>query len=202
MNNLIEEISVYINDLFETKLNPDFVYHNLQHTKDVVDAGLEIAEGTGITKEDKELVLIAAWFHDSGYSKSIKDHEEISAKIAENFLKERNYPEDKIDIIKQIILSTKIPQNPKTQFEKVLCDADLAYIGSERLMQRNELLRKEWQKTLNKTYSDLEWIKQNIDFINSNRFHTEYAKKTLGESRVKNLSELNKMLHELEKRNP
>ena len=71
MNNLIEEISVYINNLFETKLNPDFVYHNLQHTKDVVDAGLEIAEGTGITKEDKELVLIAAWFHDSGYSKSI-----------------------------------------------------------------------------------------------------------------------------------
>lgn len=190
MSKLLEEISTYIKNLFETQLSPSFVYHNFQHTKDVVDAAKKIAENSGIPDGEKELLLIAAWFHDSGYCTSVKYHEEISTEIAGTFLKKENYPSEKTDIVKRIILSTKIPQHPQTKLEEILCDADLVYLGYENLDVKIELLRKEWESTINKFYTDREWLKQNIDFIDANSFHTDYAREIFGAVRMLNLNKL------------
>lgn len=68
MNNLIDEISLYIKNLFNTQLPSSFLYHNLQHTKEVVNTVNEIAENTGVNNEEKEMLLIAAWFMMQGIS--------------------------------------------------------------------------------------------------------------------------------------
>jgi len=190
MNNLIDEISLYIINLLNTQLPSSFLYHNLQHTKDVVNTVNEIAENTGLNNEEKEMLLIAAWFHDAGYIKSMDNHEELSSEIAEAYLKKRNYPTVKINTIKRMILSTRIPQNPKNNLEMILCDADLAYMGSEILTEKIELLREEWKKTLNKSFSDYEWLSKNIIFIESNSFHTNYAKEKFGKILKINLNKL------------
>ncbi len=190
MDKLIDEISLYIKNLFHRHLPPSYLYHNLQHTKDVVNTVNEIAENTGVNKEEKELLLIAAWFHDTGYIKSMDNHEELSSEIAEAYLKQRNYPSAKINIIISMILSTRVPQNPQTKLEMILCDADIAYIGSEILIEKIELLREEWKKTLNKSFSDYEWLNKNIAFIESNSFHTDYAKEKFGSILKSNLGKL------------
>ena len=92
MNKLIEEISDYITNLFDKQLPSLFVYHNLQHTEDVAGAAGEIAENSGLDQVKREMLLIAAWFHDTGYIESIENHEEKSVEIAEKFLKKLHYP--------------------------------------------------------------------------------------------------------------
>lgn len=197
MDHLIEEISRYVEKLFRTH-SPDFLYHDLQHTIDVVSIVNNIADNSGINTGDKELLLIAAWFHDTGYPDDIPYHEERSAEIAGEYLNKINYPASRTDIIKSLILSTKMPQNPKTRLEKIICDADIAYIGKDDFISRTDRLRKEWEQTINKTYNDSDWLKKNINFIESNSFHTDFAKRKFGDTRKKNLRLLKQKAQEAE----
>lgn len=197
MDNLLEEIAQYVKKSFKNH-SPDFLYHDIQHTKDVVNIVDHIADNSGISKEDKELLLIAAWFHDTGYPDDIPYHEERSVKIAEEYLNKINYPSEKTDIIKNLILSTKMPQNPKTKLEEIICDADIAYIGKDDFISRIDLLREEWERTINKKYNDSDWLKKNINFIESNSFHTDYAKSKFGDTRKKNLHLLKQMIEKTE----
>jgi len=199
MNRIIVEVSNYVKKLFET--NPSFFrYHNFYHTKEVVDIVEDLAENSVISEGDRELLLIAAWFHDIGYPETIPYHEEKSAEKAEEFLSEKNYPPDKIAAVKKLILSTKVPQSPENILEQIMCDADIAYIGKKDFMGRINQLREEWGNTLQKEFSDADWYNTNIHFLESNSFHTEYAKTRFGQTRKENLAELRKLL-EKEKTN-
>ena len=193
MNKLIEKISLFVEKLFESYPSV-FSYHNLRHTKDVVSIVQDIAENSDIDEKDKELLLIAAWFHDTGYQENISIHEEKSAEIAETYLKNINFAPDKISIVRNLILSTKMPQKPKTVLEEIICDADIAYIGSDNLINRIPELRKEWKQTINKNYTDSEWFKENIKFIESHTFYTDYARKKFGGKRIANLTILKQLL--------
>ncbi|HSD63912.1 MAG TPA: HD domain-containing protein [Ignavibacteriaceae bacterium] len=198
MNRLIEDISLYIENLFKLKLSPLFIYHDFQHTKDVALTASGMADYYSLSPNDKELILISAWFHDTGYIYSIVNHEEHSNAIAENYLNKKNYPADRIAVIKRIILSTKIPRNPQNLIEEILCDADIAYIGSENLNDKIKQLRMEWEKTINKRYSDYDWLLENISFIEANPFYTDYAKNTFSDIRTNNLINLKKLAAEIQ----
>lgn len=199
MNKTVEEISSYIKVLLNSNLSPSFLYHNLQHTKDVVDTASNIADHYLLPEGEKELILISAWFHDTGYINSIINHEEHSANIAGNYLKNINFPEEKTETIKKLILSTRSPRQPQNLFEEILSDADIAYIGSENLVDKISLLRKEWESTINKFYSDYEWLKQNIEFIEANPFLTDYAKKEFDNNRSINIKKLTRLAEEISK---
>lgn len=74
MNNLYseEKIEAYIFKLFKDQL-PDYcVYHNFNHTQQTVEAVKLLQEHYNLNDEDKENLVIAAWFHDAGYTKDYK----------------------------------------------------------------------------------------------------------------------------------
>jgi uncharacterized protein len=76
---------------------------------------------------DFEVVTIAAWLHDIGsVMHGRKDHHITGSDIAERKLRELNYPEDKIQLIKKCILNHRGSQknNPETVEEKIISDAD------------------------------------------------------------------------------
>ena len=52
-------------------------------------------------------------------------------EYAQKFLPEYGYSKIQIEKISQLILATKVPQNPKNKLEKIICDADLDYLGRE-----------------------------------------------------------------------
>ena len=63
----------YILEKLERELNPDLVYHKLEHTLDVYNAALNIAKKEGVSGNDLVLLKTAALFHDSGMS-NMKKH--------------------------------------------------------------------------------------------------------------------------------
>ncbi|HCN37093.1 MAG TPA: phosphohydrolase, partial [Bacteroidetes bacterium] len=133
--NLNSDITVSANqfvfNLFRDKLSPEYVYHNYLHTTKVTESAQKIGKKSGLNESELELVTLAALFHDTGYIVSKEGHEIKSAEFAEEFLKSKNYPPEKIQKVKELILATTIPVSPKNLMEEVICDADLSHLGSK-----------------------------------------------------------------------
>jgi predicted metal-dependent HD superfamily phosphohydrolase len=194
MDNILNKTSKYVTNLLSEKLSKDMYYHSLAHTQEVVANAKEIGENSGLSSEEMELVLLAAWFHDTGFTNSYEGHENTSLRIAENFLSKNNYPSEKINKIINAIKITNLTFKPENLIENVIRDADLYYLGTTEFFNQYELLRKEWCIKLNKIYTEIEWLELNIDFFFSHVFYTEYANKKLSPQKEINLAKLKKIL--------
>ncbi len=172
---IVQKASEYVFSLMREKLAPNHIYHNYNHTVNVVETSLEIAEGSELSKEDTEIIVLAAWFHDTGFVEINEGHEESSKKIATEFLRENLYPEEKIEKIVGCIAATKYPQQPKNMLEFVLCDADLSGIASKKYFEKAQFLRREMEMLSGKSLSDMEWYQSEIDFLTAHKYHTPYA---------------------------
>lgn len=171
-----------------------YSYHNREHTTGVVTAAAQIGKNTGLTDDEMETLMIAAWLHDTGYVKGCVGHEKNSAQEAENLLKEWGAPTEKIKAVKNAIEATRMPQSPKSLVEEVLCDADLAHLSDENLLEHSETLRKEWSQTLNKTFTDDEWLENNLSFLKKHQYFTPFGRTVLQEKKKKNIKKLKKKL--------
>lgn len=182
----------FISDLFKNHLSEKLLYHNITHTSEVAEIVTKLGEKAGLKKQQLEDLEMAAWFHDSGYIQKYTGHEDVSAEIAEDWLKEEGLPDDRISHIKALILSTKKEHTPETLEEELLYDADIAHVGRKRFFRKGELLRVEYENFLNKTYSELEWEELQYDFLVNHHFITKEAKDKFDTRRVKNIKEQRK----------
>jgi uncharacterized protein len=124
----------YILHQLRTNLSPTLYYHGVHHTLDVVQAARRLAEAEGIDDEESvELLHTAACFHDAGFLTTYQGHEEKGGLIAREVLPRYNYLPQQIEIIYGMIMATRIPQTPLTQLERIICDADLDYLGRDRI---------------------------------------------------------------------
>lgn len=196
---ILPEAENYINDLFKEKLSNRYLFHNYKHTTDVVQATKKLAEESEIEEEEKELMLIAAWFHDAGLVDTYEGHEKASANLAEDFLKENNYSEPQIEEVKRLILSTNPEHVPKDLPEEILHDADISHIGKKGFFRKGELLRVETEHFTNKTFSELSWQKDQYDFLINHDFITQAAKEKYEKRRAKNIKKQRSNIHKARK---
>ncbi len=200
METLLLEAEKYVSSLLNNKLDHHFVYHNLSHTQRVVAATKEIIEGEQISEEDANKLIVAAWFHDTGYTQSITDHEDHSIKITRAFLKDHEVSEEFIDEVSHLIAATKMGYEPLNHLEKVICDADCAHFKDKDYSQISELLRREWELSQSKTYDDIQWIEENISFFTKyHRYYTDFALENWQGGKDKNLASLFKNLNKQHK---
>lgn len=191
MEQLFVEVEQYVIHLLNENLDPKFVYHNIAHTQRVVEKTKELIEGAKVEEETAENLILAAWFHDTGYTKSIEDHEDYGIEIAKNYLTEKQLPEERIAQITALINATKMGETPVTEAEKIIKDADCSHIGSKNFTEHTELLRKEWELTKNRVLTEGEWLHENIGFLtNYHRFYSDFASKNWDKTKGKNLAQL------------
>ena len=191
---IVEDARKFAENILHNHLPEDISYHNATHTYDVVKGAIEIGEETRLTEEEMEILILAAWFHDVGYSEVITNHEDVSAAIALSFLSEKGYPDEKAARVCGCIMATKMPQSPKTTVEQVLCDADLLHLASDTFFDRTELLHQELITACGMKISDKEWMEKNISFIQSHRYFTNYAREKYGDAKRNNLKKVGEML--------
>ncbi len=195
MNSLIAKAEKYVFSLLTTELSSDFLYHNLSHTQRVVKATKVLAEGEKISKTDTNILILAAWFHDLGYTKGDTNHEENSVEIAASFLKSHAVEEKIIQDVSQLILATKMGCSPKNTLERILCDADCFHLSTKTFFDVSDLLREEWSTLNTKTFTDTEWIRESINFFSKHHhFYTAFAQENWQKGKDKNLASLFKLL--------
>ncbi|WP_397444460.1 Pycsar system effector family protein [Polaribacter sp. R77954] len=199
MSTLIANAQKFVFDLLSNQLDTKYVYHNLAHTQRVVEKTKELIANIEIEELDAENAVIAAWFHDTGFTKNAENHEEESARIVKGFLLTNSITQQRVEAIVQLILATKMNHKPKNDLEKIIIDADCGHLASKNFFDYNSLLRKEWELTGVKKSSDEDWIKENIRFFSvQHRFNTEFALKNWTKRKEKNLSKLMKNLKSLQ----
>jgi predicted metal-dependent HD superfamily phosphohydrolase len=193
-SDMVERAMEFACDHINLNLDPRLVYHDLSHTVSVVKHAGELATKIRLSKQERRIVQVAAWFHDTGYTKQEEGHEECGAQQAESFLRNYNIDEEEIIAIKECILATKCPQMPKSKCAQVLCDADLYYLGTREFFTTSERLREEWLKMKGETFSEQEWLQLNINFLSKHRYHTDYGQQILNRRKEKNIKTLQQKL--------
>lgn len=174
-------------------------FHNAQHTLEVFDHVRVIGRDEGLSEKALEPALLAALFHDVGNASGFKGHEAQSSAMASKFLEPLKYPKDDLFKVQGCIMATRMPQSPNSLLEKILCDADLFHLGTLSFFKRNTLLRKEWAMDQNLLYSDWDWTKLNITFLEGHSFFTTYGHRVLEPVKQENLAQLKDRLSWLDR---
>lgn len=86
-----ENVGRFILNKLRLELPSALSYHSVWHVKDVYAAAEMIGRQENISEQEMKLLLSAAWFHDSGFLRGPKDHEEESCRIARQFLPDFDY---------------------------------------------------------------------------------------------------------------
>ncbi len=170
-----EDLNDYILDRLERELPKHLYYHNYKHTIDVTIGVEIIGSGEGVGEEDMLLLKTAALFHDFGQVEGAVDHEEKGCKIAEQMLPEFGYDKEQIEIIKGIIMATKLPPQPKTLLEQIIADADLDYLGRRDMVPVSDALYQELKvQGIIGSFND--WNKLQVKFLSMHQYFTETAR--------------------------
>jgi len=188
----LQRAEKYIEELLQTELPSYMHYHNYDHTVDVLNAASQLAREEKITDEAELLILrTAALFHDCGFVNVYENHEEEGCRIASEILPGFGYDEFQVSAICRLIMKTKINQEPSTVLEKILCDADLDYLGRDDFWAIGEKLFREWKEKGFVSNED-QWNKLQVSFLRSHRYWTNSATKKREQVKIKHLEKLNK----------
>lgn len=171
-----DDLEEYMLDKMERELPKYLHYHNLKHTIDVGIQAEIIGQGEGISDEEMLLLKTAALFHDSGQTIQTRDHELIGTRIASSILPKFGYSSEQIAEIQQIIMATKLPPQPTTLLQKIICDADLDYLGRSDFIPVSNMLYKELHEQ-NLIGSINDWNKLQIKFLTPHHYFTDTANK-------------------------
>ncbi|HEY0978464.1 MAG TPA: polyphosphate kinase 1 [Flavobacteriales bacterium] len=191
---LVEKTRLHIRRHFARHIPKWMTFHDLEHTLSVTRYALDIARAMGLARKDLLLLEIAALFHDTGYGKAYKGHEEESAKLARTYLTARGLDVRSTERVAELILATRMHSRPRGVMERILRDADSAKAGQVDFMEKAERLRRELEHVLGKRISQRAWTLENIGYLEQHRFHTSYAQERFGLQKSINLRELQEAL--------
>jgi len=193
----LEQVKQYVLHRLETELSPKLLYHGVSHTRDdVVPAVNTLANLEGINGASYYLLLTAAWFHDLGFIEVQTGHEAVGARIASEVLSNLGQNPEQIQIVKNIIMVTMLPQSPNTNLERIMADADLEVLGRDDFLFRNDNLRRELA-FFGQEYTDSEWYLGQLKFVESHSYFTDSARKLWNSGKAKNAINLRNKLAEI-----
>lgn len=171
-----DDIEEVVLNMLEEKLPKNLYYHNLKHTIDVTTQVEIIGRHEGINDEEMLLLKTAALFHDTGFTRTYKDHEEAGVEIAREYLPKFDYTPEQIDFICNLIMKTKLPPKPVTLLEQIICDADLDYLGRADFIPVSGNLYRELRER-GAIEDDIDkWNMMQIKFIEGHQYFTNSAK--------------------------
>lgn len=187
----IRKLKEFISPKIKKETPDNITYHGLHHTLDVLRVCNEYIKRLKINPKDAYLLRTAALLHDYGIVLDYQNHEEKGAEFAKKILPDWGYSSQDIKIIENLILATKIPQNPKTKLEKIICDADLDYLGTNQFYEIGNTLYEEL-KSFGIVKTEKEWDELQVNFLQKHSYHTDFAIKNRMPIKRKYYNELKK----------
>ncbi len=185
----------YITGLFEQQHPSHLVFHNLRHTKNVVERTKEICGHYQVSDRDMLIVYIAAWFHDTGYLFVEHEfHEERSVEIMKEFMGRFNLGEDLMEEIASCITATRQPRNPSGLLQEIICDADTYHFGTKEFKETNSLIFEEYQYYQKGALSKTAFNEGALMMLQHHQFYTSYCRDLLDSYKKKNMKKLKKKI--------
>ena len=174
--------------LFRARLNPELRYHSARHTTTVVRVAHELALACRLRRAAHERLLLAAWFHDTGYVECYDGHEEVSQRLLEEFLRQENYAADFVS--PHLIAVTHKSATPTDLPSELLKDADMNNLGTSRYFEATANLRYELAQMQGQKYTDAEWHRHCVQFMEGHRYYSVVGAAKFGQQKAANLASL------------
>ncbi len=194
---LLYEVEAYVTNFISEQVPKEYAYHDIQHTLNVVATVQLLGKELGLSKSELEILQLAAWFHDTGYDKGSMSHEERSCRYARQYLLKYNYPENKMGQVEACIMATKMPHQPDSLLQQIMCDADLSHLGKKMYWERCQLVRQELALTKNLVMKEEDWLDFELKFLKSQQYHTDAGNHLFGERKAKHMRQLKKQQRNL-----
>lgn len=192
MNNY-KAVEDFITGKLKSELPKNLYYHGFHHTIDVLRSAIMIGTEEKISDEEMYLLKVAVLYHDVGFTKVYKDHEEVACDMAKKELPGFGFNEKDIERICGMIRATKIPQQPKNKLEYIIADADLEYLGTDQFQKIGRTLFEEIKIYLN-VESERQWNIIQRNFLKSHHYFTDFCKKNREPQKQQQLKEIEKIV--------
>lgn len=157
-------------------LNVKYLYHDSRHTQDVIRQCQEIGYREGVSADDIAVLKLAALYHDIGFLVQRANHESAGADMFLQEAKDSGISEESLQLIASLILVTKVPQKPTNLLERIICDADLDYLGREDFPSIAEFLYLEL-KSCGEMSERQRWNEVQLSFLSAHQFHSDSSRK-------------------------
>jgi uncharacterized protein len=188
-----KEVEQHIVSILKRDLPNNLYYHGLHHTMDVLRSAELIGKQEKLSEKEMLLLKIAVLYHDAGFTRAYRNHEEIGCDMAKADLPGFGFTAEEIEQVCGMIMATKIPQNPNNKMENVIADADLEYLGTEDFERIGRTLFDEIKIYLN-VESERQWNIIQMNFLKSHSYHTNFCKKHREAVKQKHLKEIEKIV--------
>lgn len=190
---LYKKTEQYVTNIFRENHNPDLFYHNIEHTKNVVNKTQEIAGNYSLTEDEMQALFVAAWFHDTGYlNGTAEGHEARGVELMKEFLRTQEVSEEISRNAEGCIMATRSPRQPQSLIEEILCDADTYNLGSKDFAESNKLVWAELKALGAAPVTRREYDDITYKLMEEHRFFTGYVKDLLKKGKNKNMKKLAK----------
>ena len=193
--NRIDQAGKYILGRMHDELNGSLHYHNVAHVLDVMSAAEMIGQSEGINDIEMELLKVAALFHDAGFIISPENHEKLSCDIAGEFLPSIGFDSNEVESICNLIMATRVPQSPRNHLEKIMCDADLDYLGRDDFYTIANKIFQEF-KTRKLVKDEKEWNEMQVKFLAAHNYFTPTSIRLRSAKKADHLIQIKQMLQE------
>jgi predicted metal-dependent HD superfamily phosphohydrolase len=186
---IVADAADWVAQYFKENVAKTYVFHNEEHTAQVVSAAVSIGRGFELPAKDLQLLALAGWFHDTGYTEGPIEHEARSIAVARGYLADKISAAD-LQVVTDCIQATRMPQSPDTLLEQILCDADLSHLGMKTYWEMNSRLRQEFALSRNVVMNDLEWVEFELKFLGEHEYYTSVARELFNKKKGKHLEQL------------
>ncbi len=168
-------------------LPADLTYHSIEHTLDVEKQAVRIALSEKVSsKEEIFLLKVACLYHDIGFLTIYIGHEKAGCKLVKEELPGLGFTKEQVNIICGLIMATRIPQTPLTRLERIICDADLDYLGRNDYptISHNLFLELKARKMIK---TEIEWFRIQAGFLKMHKYFTNTCNQLREKKKLKHL---------------
>ena len=86
------------------------------------------------------------------------------------------YTHSQVDAVCEMVRATKVPQQPRNKLSRILCDADLDYLGRPDFFRIGATLFTEF-KHYEVVKTEREWNELQVRFLSKHRYFTAHSKR-------------------------
>ncbi|MBD3238756.1 MAG: DUF4202 family protein [Candidatus Moranbacteria bacterium] len=162
---LIKTTEQFVTQAFKKANNPVEIFHATQTSHWIQKLKPEASEALQIAGllHDIERAFYGDWKAGSSDENKLKKHQELSAKVTEDFLKQENADQSMISEVKDLILNH---EEGGAGDKAVLCDADCLAYFEEKAIRNAKKFKEEGKE---------EKMKKKLDYV-FNRISSKKAK--------------------------
>ena len=187
------QLKTKVISLLSKELPKQLYYHNSKHTLDVCKSVERLSAHENLGIHDLKITWTAALLHDTGFLFAYNNNEELACRFAKELLPNYGFSPIDIEQISSLIMATSMPQAPQCLLDKILCDADLDYLGRDDFFITALRLHREWSENSGKKIPFKDWYEKQRDFMACHTYFTLSAQTLRNNGKARNLE----MVHEL-----